>query len=467
MRRRAILAFLLSIVVIFPSCKSVDHKKVMGGAEQKFYSGQYLEAARLLLPHVNSSSSDKLLYMMECGYMLHAGQDYNKSNGVLLEAAKLAPLVPISITQQVSSLLTNDSGTNYRGEDFEKVLVHMYLGLNFVMLKKYNEARVEFKLVNEQLSKIKNEDGKPQYKQNIMAKYLTALAYEVVGDRSNDKEDTEFAYIELKQVQQLMPNLDMVYGDLQRLAKKLDYQDDYADLVKKFGKREIAAGDAGEVVLVYQSGRSAVKASRGPLLSDPNLKGSIMISLNTTSLPVGVTVAAVLITLNNAENPIPYFVKRSNRTKFLNLKIDNKLIRTILLEDVENTAIRNLEDSYPSLRTKLAASIVTKAVASLAAAYAAKKVADQFKGTKGFSGLIGMAVGVGTGTALFSSMKPDLRSWHTLPANLQMAKAVIKPGKYRATLEYVAENGFVQRTKQLDLEVAKGEKVFINERTLE
>jgi hypothetical protein len=42
-------------------------------------------------------------------------------------------------------------------------------------MNKYEEARVEFMAVNNELAKIKSEDGTARYKQNIMAKYLTAI----------------------------------------------------------------------------------------------------------------------------------------------------------------------------------------------------------------------------------------------------------------------------------------------------
>ena len=184
----------LLIVFAFVSCSSKNYNQEMKVSEDTFYKGKYLEAARLLLPNINKAGKDELLFMMECGLMLHAGEDYKTSNKVLLRAGSQANLLPISVTQQVASLLTNDTNTNYRGEDFEKVLIHVYLGINFLMLEEYDSARVEFMAVNNELSKIKSENGEARYKQNLMAKYLTAIAFEIVGERDNDTRDIEFAY---------------------------------------------------------------------------------------------------------------------------------------------------------------------------------------------------------------------------------------------------------------------------------
>jgi len=397
-------ALSLSLAVLFSVCSSRSYREAMKEPEKLFYQGKFLEAGRMLLPEVNSSGKDQLLFMMECGLMLHTGAEYKTSNQILLKAGEIARVIPTSITQQVGSLLTNEGSTNYKGEDFEKVLVHMYLGINFIMLKDYDAARVEFKLVNEELTKIRDEGGKVRYKMNLMAKYLTAIASEMIAEVNNDDEDREFAYVEYKQINSLAPNLELAQRDLQLLAKKLKYDDDYGDLKKKFGRKDDVPSPYGELVLIFQAGRSAIKVSRGKLLEDKAMNGSINVTLNSGSLKAGVTIAAVMITLKTAENPIPKFEKRSNLADYARVLVNGKTYDTIELENIEETAVKNLEDDYGRLRAKVAASIVTKAVVSIAAGLAAKKLAEQSKKLGAFSGLIGMAAGVGTGAALFSQM---------------------------------------------------------------
>jgi len=243
-------------LIVFVSCSSVSYDKEMKIPEEKFYKGEYLEAARLLLPNVNKGGKDELLFMMECGLMLHAGGDYETSNKVMLKAGKLAEIIPISVSQQVGSLLTNESSNNYRGEDFEKVLVHVYIGINYLMLNDYDEARVEFKRVNDELSKIKSENGEAKYKQNLMAKYLTAIAFEIAGEQDNDISDIEYAYIEYKQIYELNPGLAMVKDDLLRVSKRLGsgFADDYSDWKSKFGKSYSEDENSGELITIFQLG---------------------------------------------------------------------------------------------------------------------------------------------------------------------------------------------------------------------
>jgi len=454
----------VTVLALFVSCGGKNYFEMIKEPEKIFYQGKYKQAARMLLGQVNKSGINQLIFQMECGYMLHAGGDYKNSNKVLLKAGKIAKVIPTSVTKQVKSLLTNESKSNYKGEDFEKVLIHMYLGINFLQLKKYDEARVEFKKVNEELTKIKSE-GKARYKQNLMAKYLTAVAYEIIGEKENDEDDLEYAYKEYEQIHTLAPGLKPVHTDLQRLAKRLKYADDYGKWTRKFGRKYLGNKDSGEIVLIFQSGKSAIKKSRGKLMSDRGMNVAIHVSLNSISMKQGVTAAAVLVALKTAHNPIPRYVSRTDRVRSVRMKINNRIYRSYMLEDISSTAVQNLKDDYKKLKQKVAASIVVKAVASIAAGIAAKQIAKA-AGAGGFSGLIGTLAGAGTGAALFSSMGPDLRCWHTLPAKLHMARATLRPGKYKVTLEFVGYNGTILDKTTYPVTVEKGKKVFLNERSL-
>ena len=195
------------------------------------------------------------------------------------------------------------------------------------------------------------------------------------------------------------------------------------------------------------------------------MKTSIHISLNRISLGAGVTMAAILATMKNAEHPFPFFKKRSNKIDTLRIKINNQNYETTLLENIENTAVKTLEEDYLRLKLKLAGSIVTKAAASVGAGVAAQKIAKK-AGAGVFSNLIGLAAGAGTGAALFSQMKPDLRCWHTLPANLQMSRIFLKPGIYHITFEGLDSRKRVVKRFTEKISIIKGKINFFNVRTL-
>ncbi len=449
-RRNALLATIITVTVL--SCGGgQNYRQVMKQPDLLFLKKQYNKAASILKPYAQKQDKNQLLYMMEAGYLFHVAGDYKLSNIILTKAANIAKVTPISISKQVASLLTNQRATNYRGEDFEKVLIRMFSGINYLMLKNYDAARVEFKSVNNELAKIKVE-GQARYRQNLMAKYMTAIAFETVAMEQKDDEDLEFALIELRQILKLRGGLGMAQADLARLERMMDNPN-------KWNQSQ------GELVLIYQSGQTAIKASRGGLLQSGDMKAKINLSLGRLTLQQGVSIAAIMVAISKAENPIPKFVKRSNLAQYVRVRIAGRTLRSIMLESVENTAVKTLKDDYKMLSAKVAASIVTKAAVSIAAGIAAKQVAKKM-GAGAFSGLIGTIAGAGTGAALFSQMKPDLRCWHFLPANLQLVKTFLPPGEHIMALEYVGRGGRVLLRENYKINIEKGKKFFFNVRTL-
>lgn len=201
-------------------------------------------------------------------------------------------------------------------------------------------------------------------------------------------------------------------------------------------------------------------------MKDPEMNKSIRISLRSVNLQSGVTIAAILIALKNAESPIPFYKARSNKIKYATIGINGKKTKTIKLESIQDTAIKTLKDDYNRLRGKVAASIVVKAGASIAAGLVAKRIAKSSKKTAGFAGLIGYAAGMGTASALFSQMKPDLRCWHTLPASLQLGKVFLKPGKHKISLAFIGGSGAIGKKRIFNVEIKKDKKSFINNRSL-
>ena len=119
MKIRRFILSIISLLFLFSAC-TTDYNQLIKESESEFYSGKYKEAARKLLPVINDESNNQLLFMMECGMMLHAAGDYKTSNKVLLQAAKLSEKIATSVTKQTAALLLNETKTNYKGEDFER-----------------------------------------------------------------------------------------------------------------------------------------------------------------------------------------------------------------------------------------------------------------------------------------------------------------------------------------------------------
>lgn len=457
----AVLAYLLLY-----GCSSSYSSKV-NDAESRFYGGDYLAGADMLSTLAKAESNERLLYMIEAGLMYHAAGDYKKSNEFMLKAASFAQDQKISIRKQAASVLLNERQGRYHGEEFERVLIHMYAGINFLMLKNYDSARVEFNRVSRRLDELR-KNGESLYKQNIMARYLTAICYEIIANEDNDEGALEFAYIEYKRIYEMRSDYEPVHDDLLRLAHIMNDKEDLAKWKQKFKQKAVPSyKDKGELVIIHQTGRGAYKKSRGSLLADSNMKTAIIVSVNGMTLEQGVTLAAIMVALGSIEHPIPDYISPGNKTAYLNVRtIDGKILgKTQTLEDIEKTARLSAEKRYEDTREKVAMGIALKAVATVASSIAAEKIAEQTP-LKDAAPLIGLLTGAGVGSALASQIKPDLRCWRTLPSNLQISKIFLEPGKYTLRFEQVDANGKVFATEDQEVEILKNSKTIINKRTL-
>lgn len=62
-------------------------------------------------------------------------------------------------------------------------------------------------------------------------------------------------------------------------------------------------------------------------------------------------------------------------------------------------------------------------------------------------------------------MKPDLRCWHTLPANFQLGREFLPAGKHKVNFQFMGKGGVIS-TIEKEVEIKKGEKTLVNLRTL-
>ncbi len=123
-------------------CSSLPLQK----ARTEFYSGDLAGAENILEECKGISEKDLLLCYMEDGLILHYMEAYEESTDVLLKASQLIKRQEqISITEQSASVLINDRVNTYKGEYSERLWVHTYLMINFLLQYKYESALVEAK----------------------------------------------------------------------------------------------------------------------------------------------------------------------------------------------------------------------------------------------------------------------------------------------------------------------------------
>jgi hypothetical protein len=236
-------------------------------AREDFYSGQLDQASGELSSPEDLSSRDQLLYYMEKGAILNHAGDYQGSTELLLNAAALMKEQDvISVGQQTASLVTSEWLTDYKGEYAERLLVHTYLMMDFLMIGDHESALVEAKQALEIYDTFPEACSDDYFTRALIAHCFEALN-EING-----------AYIEYKKLAELMSDPAPVARKLCDLGRRLGFDDEVEHFRQFIPEAELKSNNsqAGELIVFVSQGKSPVKIPHNIVLPP-----SIRISFST------------------------------------------------------------------------------------------------------------------------------------------------------------------------------------------
>ncbi len=368
------------------------------------------EAITILEPLANTEGKDQLVYLYDLGTALQVAKDYKKSTEILRAADDMGEVKDYhSITKQAASLLVNEEMVQYKGDDFEKVIVNIMLAIDYLMLADYEGALVETRRVNEKLDHYRT-DAKRDYEQNVFAHYLSAMIWE----HNHNFDDALISY---QRCYELNPNNFFIQEDLMRAAIEARRSDLIEKYTSKFKikKSEIDADkNKGEIVFLFQQGWGPRKYPSPEWQRIPKL------------YPV------------------------NSLTKSARVSVDAKpAAQTHLIYSVQDVSIRTLDDQYSSLVAKRIAAIAAKEV-----------VSDQVRQKNETLGLI-------LNIAMHVVDRADLRQWSTLPETFQVAKFRLNPGTYHLRAEGLSAYGEIsgENMPEQNVTVVAGRKTFVTWRS--
>ena len=378
-------------------------------ARKKLKAGQVESSLSILKKHVEESSDDKLVYLMDYGTALQIAGRYKESNEAFLLAHDIAEIQDYhSVSKITASLLFSESMVQYKGDHFEKVFINAMLALNFLMLGNHEAALVETRRLNEKLYKLKVEGGK-SYEENEFAYYLAGMIWE--SDRKYDD-----AYIDYKKAYQINPNMPFVKQDLLRtsyFARRMQaHKKHLKEFNMKFNPRDYK--NKSELVMIYQQGWGPVKK---PSPQAPRFPALFPVSSQTLAAKV---------------------------------VVDDNKYETQKVFDVTSEAINTLKEQYAALIAKRVAAEATKIAVS-------KTLEKESEGL----GQLAYAVMKMADTA-------DLRQWSTLPNSFQLQRIWLKPGSYDVSVKGLARNSQPSgETHQFkDVQMRRNKKTFLTWRSL-
>jgi len=388
------------------------YQSKVGTARHNLISGRYAEAVRDLEPLANEEGDDQLLYLLDYATALQLAGRYNDSIKAFIKASQIADIKDYhSLSRITGSLLLNEGMVQYKGEDYEKLLIHVYLAQSFAFQGDSEGALVETRRLDEILNKYRIE-AKRDYEQNAFAVYLSGILWE------NDHKWDD-AYIAYKRVHQLNSGINLLKKDLLRTSRASQRYEDVTNWQRAFPATSIDQWykdrRTGELILVYHQGRAPIKKPHPNSYRFPKL------------FPVPSATQGAVLKIKSMSGQA--------RGEVTSEKIYS----------VQDVAIKTLDDAYAGLVAKRIGGVVAKEV-----------VADQIRQkneTLGAIAWIGMHL----------ADQADLRQWSTLPESFQIARYHLDEGAYKVSVQGIDGTG--QPTSEFmpekDIVVKGGKKTFV------
>lgn len=461
------LAFFM-VVHLLSSCASYNQQS------SDFYNslaqGNYEKASKNLDRNkLLKKQRNHLLYLLEKGRVEHLLQNFEKSNRYLNEADRLMESKGTSVKDIIAGNLVNPMMERYRGEDFEKYMVHYYKALNYLQLNETEEALVEARRISLRTYLQEDYKKKGQYTEDAFSFLLQGMIYEKAGDANN-------AFIAYRNAVDLyLKNGQSFYGtrmpeqlkrDLLRLAFINDFADELARYEKllqlKFNKEDMV--EDGELVLFWENGLAPVKKEQnlffslsgdgsGNLFFDDQA-GLYHIPFDHVNYKSGVVNAFASHTFRVA---LPKYEQQTPAYNNGKVTIDSNTYLLEAAQNINQLAFSTLKER----RIKELSKTLTRQLVKKIAEEAARPDKDE-KDNKKKTGLDFLSMGI----KLFAiaSEKADTRNWQSLPHSIYYTRIPLKKGRNKISILLQHESG--RSFKKEFLIVNNGSLQFFNTSTL-
>lgn len=444
----------MCLMPLFFSCVTYNNR--IGSYYEQVVSNQYEKANRALDQNkLLQRKRNRLLYLFEKGKMAHLLKQYDSSNIYFNQADIFIEDTRTTAADIAVGTLLNPMMETYKGEDFEKFMVHYYKSLNYLGLGKTEDAMVEARRISLRNYAQQDKAGgnTNRYSDDALALILQGVIYEQSGDMNN-------AFISYRNAADVfLKNNGDWYGvslpqqlkqDVLRTAAANGFTEDvqhYSTLLNTT-LQPAANAPGGELVLFWENGLAPVKQEQSFFFA---LTKDGLGNFNFTDATGSVNVPFVFDNNLNQDN-IKLADLRSIRVAFPKY-LEQPLFYTsgsatvnnvpYVFEQAENInalAFATLKERFLKDMSKALSRIAIKKIAEAAAR---PKKDDKNKDEK---------EAIATAIQLFSliSEKADTRNWQTLPHTILYTRIPLQTGTNQIQVNFGGPN---QQAKPITLVV--------------
>ncbi|WEK19379.1 MAG: hypothetical protein P0Y49_21630 [Candidatus Pedobacter colombiensis] len=465
-------SFFLGLMLFLFGCSS--YNDMIASYYKQISAGNYAEAAKELDKNkLLKKPRNKLLFLMERGKASHLEGDYESSNRYFNEADQLLEKGMGGVMDAMVGTLVNPMTQRYKGEDFEKFMIHYYKALNYVYLNKTEDAIVEARRITlqsqEQGDKFNDKDSR--YSKDAFSLMLQGLIYEYDGDINNAFiANRNAAEVYLKSENQTYYGTKMSDELKQSVLRMADLNGFTAELERFEGLFGIKyqrgpAPDGGELIFFWENGLvpvkqqeelffSLVKGNDGDLFFT-NLGGTVIIPFDHSASDGNFSLSGV----ESLRATYPKYVAQAPYYSSATLSNGAQSLSFEKAEDINELAFKTLDQRFVKEMSK----VLTRLAVKKSAEYVLK---ESSKGTGKNGKDDALLKGLGIGMQLYSlfSEKADTRNWQSLPANINYTRIPLQKGNNIITLNLKSASGS-EESRTIEI-TGTGKLQFYNYSTL-
>lgn len=433
--------------------------------EQEFHSyfrtGRLEEAAQALERSRDASRGrNQLLHLLNQGVVQHMLGNYAKSNDLFEQAFILGEDYRKDFMDEAIALFSNPKMTEYRGEDFELLMVHYFKAMNFIQLGDLDAALVECRRLNIKLAALEDKfTSENRYRRDAFIHNLMGIIYDASGDFNNSfiayRNAYEIYRDDYTDLFGVSAPMQLKY-DLVRSAYRTGFSDLGREYESLFGIQNPGnpSSGEGELVFFWQNGLGPVKEEWSINFSIIRGAGGNVQFVNEEmglSFPFfsdGQS-SGDLGDLRLVRVAFPKYVERSPVFTGARLVGSQQQVGLQLAQDVNAIAFKSLEDR---MLREMSTALLRLAV---------KQASEQsLRSQDDRLGAVFSILGAVTEQA-------DTRNWQTLPHSIHYARMPLPEGENQLELELLNAAQQVARRVPLEVTINAGRTTFRNFHTLD
>jgi hypothetical protein len=424
---------------------------------------------------------NQLLYFLEVGKAYRLKDDPVQSNRYLNLADNFIENTNKSAADIALGNLLNPMQQTYRGEDFERFMIHYYKALNYSAMGQIDDAVVEARRIGlsatTQADKFNNKENR--YSKDAFALNLQGMIYEMAGDMNN-------AFISYRNAADIyLKANDTYYGvttprqlmqDLLKASYAMGFTSETGRYEKLFNTKfdgNQAAG--GELILFLEEGQAPVKEEKNFVLTSAGQVGNFNfidpdghnsnIPFNYHAYNISESKLSAVRALRVA---IPVYRIAYQNPAATNISVNGKDYKAELAQNLNNVAVNVLKERFltemaNALARQLTKKLVEKGTQAAAEGIAKKRDKKSGKDTddeaekekkrkrrEENAKAAGEAAGFVMNMVNTISEKADTRNWQSLPAFISYIRIPLSEGENEI---HINSNG---KSKLLKVNGGKG-----------